>query len=98
MKRHIRLALIILFGLLLSYCGSYIILSMNGQYEIIEAGSGHVNYLWAPYGFASKRDIKDPKTEKHYYPVKWNITAMKIYLPLFWLDVKMCHPASDYKP
>ena len=70
--------LLILLVLLVTYIGSYIILSKRGCYEPAAIGLGGVKaYGWAPRGFVDG--------------YIWNRWPMIVYLPLWSLDMRFWH-------
>jgi hypothetical protein len=61
----------------LTYVGSYVALSLCGQYEpAIWGASGVKFYGWAPAGF---------------YDRKWNSALLTFYYPLYCADVRLWH-------
>ena len=69
--------------LLVIYAGVYVVLSANGRYEPAVLRLNHVKwYSWAPAGFVHDYD--------------WNSGMLRVFLPLWYLDVRLWH--LDVRP
>jgi hypothetical protein len=79
LQRCWRYTTALLTLLVAMYTGIYFVLSANGRYEPAIIGIDHVKwYGWAPLGFVQEG--------------RWNATMMRAFLPLWFLDVRLCHP------
>ena len=67
---------------LFAYVDSYLSRSVQGRYEPAAIGSNGIKwYNWAPSGFVTD--------------FKWNHTLMRVYYPLFFLDIRFLHTSDD---
>ena len=76
-----RDVLIAICLIVLTYVGSYVVLSLGGKYEPnVWGASGVKNYGWAPVGF--------------YVNYEWNRAMLRFYWPLYYVDMRLWHPGE----
>ena len=83
--RIIRIAMLIVFGLLASYLLLYAISSICGRYQRADLASLHgveIGYTWAPVGFYDKVD-------------GWRSAPIEVFYPLWYLDGCYTHKSKS---
>ena len=80
--RRAKRAVMVTVAFILLYVVSYIVLSLNGQFEPSLIGTNGVKeYSWAPSGFVND--------------YKWNRAYRNTFLPLWFIDTHCWHQWND---
>ena len=80
-----RIAVLLVFGLLASYLLVYAILSIFGRYQRADLASLHgveIEYTWAPVGFYDRVS-------------GWHSGWMEFFYPLWYLDICYAHKSKS---
>ncbi|TWT85979.1 hypothetical protein Pla123a_07870 [Posidoniimonas polymericola] len=77
---------VLLVAVLLFYLGSYLVLTLQGEYQPTAVGlNGPKVVNWTPRGFFSANDME------------WNLPLLTVYAPLFYADNRWWH-SEDWAP
>ena len=83
MHRVWRVSLVLCSLLVALYVGSYLVLTMNGRFEVGTISAG-ITYEWAPRGFVTGG--------------RWKLNYIRFYFPLYQLDVNFWHEPRRGSP